>query len=126
VLENSDAPGAGMIELEDRRNVLDGNVVERLRQILHGRAPDAVRPQYVEPFCRRPLTEVRVESGTNLVSFAECDRGIFVGLQRGWTAEYFRDRLDRRHGDRQVAIGGRLKNVRGPGASIRDWWLRAP
>src|SRR5216684_1788149 len=80
MLENSDPPGAGMIELEDWRNVLEGNIVERLRQSVHGRAPDAMRPQDVEPFCRRPLTEVRVESRTNLVPLAECDRGIFVGL----------------------------------------------
>src|SRR5260370_26749667 len=54
MLENSDTPGAGMIELEDRRNVLDGSIVERLRQSVHGRAPDAVRPQDVEQFPPRP------------------------------------------------------------------------
>src|SRR5713226_7943739 len=109
MLENSDTAGAGMIELEDRRNVLDGSIVERLIQGVDRRAPDAVRPQDVEPFCGRPLAEVWVESRTNLVALAECDRGVLVGLQRSWAAEYIRDRLDRRHGDRQVAIGRRIK-----------------
>src|SRR5216684_511766 len=70
MFENSDMAGAGMIELEDWRNVLEGNIVERLIQGVHRRAPDAVRPQDLEPFRRRPLAEVWVESRTNLVPLA--------------------------------------------------------
>jgi hypothetical protein len=112
VLEHSDAPGAWVVKLENRRDVLHGDIVERLGQAVHRGAPDVMRAQKLQPLRGRSLAEERVERLPNLVALREGDRRIHKGRQRSGVTEHLAERADRSHRDGEVAVRCRIEAIR--------------
>src|SRR4029077_4396481 len=81
VLQQPHSPCSRVIELEDRREVTDGRVVERLGQCLYRRAPDVMGAQQLDPLGRGPFANERIEGVANLVTACVAKGGILEWLE---------------------------------------------
>src|SRR5205807_5873941 len=100
MLEHPHATRAWMLELENRGDVLDRDILEGFAQAVDRRAPDIVLAKELDPFRGRAAAKVEIQDGADLVTLRESIGGVEIRRQIGGAAEDLADHLHRRHGDR--------------------------
>src|SRR5207245_11741508 len=87
MLEHPHMAGPRVVELENRGDVLDSDVLEGLFQAVDRCTPDIVGSKELDPLGARPAAETPIERGTNLVALREGDGRVVVTCQVGLAAE---------------------------------------